>query len=224
MRIKLFIRWIFLLIPVLSQAQYPGIDSLKMSPVHPNVNDSVTIYAYVGTYDYAYNFGESVNVSDTSILVSSCYVNSQDFTQHWYIDTVHLGILAEGNYTLTYHFKQISIEQSDTPNFCATFPYYDSAYLHFSVTGTTAIDEITSTDFLKIYPNPVNNKLHFDFGNQYQGKLTGSVLNIAGQMLIQQHINPGGKREMNLESLPPGIYFLVLRDEKQQWIKKFVKE
>ena len=223
MHIKSVLPFIFLLLPIYTMAQYPGIDSIKISPKLPTTSDTVVAYAYVVTYDDATHFDETINIVDTSIFVSSCYVNSSDLTQGSYIDTMVLGVLGSGNYTIVYHFKQISVAESDTSNYCRTTPYYDSSYFHFTVHGTSASDELFDNENIHIYPNPSSNKIEIDFNNQLdRGNI--SILNIEGQTLIKVLISLNGKSEINIESLPTGMYFLMLEDEKQQWVRKFVKE
>ena len=85
------------------------------------------------------------------------------------------------------------------------------------------VNEILDNETLNIYPNPANNKIKINFKNQ-QGLSKVSILNIAGQTLVKEQINLKGESEINIENIPPGMYFMLLQDEKQQWVRKFVKQ
>jgi photosystem II stability/assembly factor-like uncharacterized protein len=83
------------------------------------------------------------------------------------------------------------------------------------------IDEKTQTTSLKIYPNPAKEKIIIEpteSGNYMNG--TVSIYGMTGQELIRQQASKG---ELNVNSLPSGIYFVRLIKRGKIEFGKFVK-
>jgi hypothetical protein len=77
--------------------------------------------------------------------------------------------------------------------------------------------------YLKIYPNPVSEKITVEFpgwGQTTNGTVT--IYGIAGQQVISQKIN-GFKSEIAVNNLPAGLYFIKLVSNNKTGIGKFVK-
>ena len=76
---------------------------------------------------------------------------------------------------------------------------------------------------LKIYPNPASEKIKIQLSGSSR-KVTGivSVLGVMGQPLIQQQIQ-GTQIEINIRSLPAGLFFVKYISEGITDIEKFVK-
>ncbi len=77
---------------------------------------------------------------------------------------------------------------------------------------------------LNIYPNPANRLLEINLLNSFSSSMQLRVSDISGQTLIHRTINPAIKNELNVSSLPAGLYFIQLQDGQQNWVGKFVKE
>ena len=93
----------------------------------------------------------------------------------------------------------------------------DIAYSYSIVPSlVTGINEIISNDFIKVYPNPASNKIIVQGGNniqEYQIKL----LNLMGEIVLLTT-----KKEIDVSSLPSGIYFLNFETENYISSKKIV--
>jgi photosystem II stability/assembly factor-like uncharacterized protein len=85
------------------------------------------------------------------------------------------------------------------------------------------INEKTQTTSLEIYPNPAKEKIIIEpteSGSNMNG--TCSIYGTIGQELIRQQVQ-GSKVEINVSSLPTGIYFIRLVNNEKITSGKFVK-
>ena len=80
----------------------------------------------------------------------------------------------------------------------------------------TGINEIISNDFIKIYPNPANTKIIIQDENNIQ-KYQVKLLNIMGEVILISN-----KKEIDIGSIPYGVYFLNFETEKYISSKKIV--
>lgn len=83
---------------------------------------------------------------------------------------------------------------------------------HSNVLGITLLD-ISSIDIsnLKVYPNPASDKVIFD----WNGRLANfdiEVRNAMGQIVRHDKVEAASKKEINLQGLASGNYFIVLKD------------
>ncbi len=83
---------------------------------------------------------------------------------------------------------------------------------------------------IRVYPNPVNNQLHFTFPDTYEGNYNLQIVDIAGRIydLGRYNINASGynvNADISRLSLRAGQYFIRISSEKQstQVIKLIVK-
>lgn len=87
--------------------------------------------------------------------------------------------------------------------------------------GVTELKPVTN--FL-LYPNPTNNILEIAIQNPASNSLQVIVMDISGQTIIHQTINPTIKGMLDVSALPAGLYFIQLQDGQQNMVRKFVKE
>ena len=85
-------------------------------------------------------------------------------------------------------------------------------------TSTVSVYDLKSSVDLKIFPNPVNNKLYLETTNQ---NWSYQIINLQGQQMMQGQYQD----HVDVNQLTPGIYFLQLQKE-EEWYQaiKFVKE
>ncbi len=74
-----------------------------------------------------------------------------------------------------------------------------------------------------VYPNPVNELLNIDLGESYNEVLI-RVMNIAGKIVIIQTFNQKQILELDLITLPDGIYFVNIMSEEKSATIKLVKK
>ncbi len=94
------------------------------------------------------------------------------------------------------------------------------------ITFVIPTQEIDNQWLAKISPNPVSNILTFNFQNNKTEKVVIQILNELGQVVYTEKTNIiVGENNMNLnvQSLPSGIYFLKLSTNERLSSQKFVK-
>jgi hypothetical protein len=93
---------------------------------------------------------------------------------------------------------------------------------------TAAVNSLVQTSLeagkaLTIYPNPVKQQLNITSGESLQGS-TLSVYDITGKQVIAPRIANAGTNQVNVSSLAPGVYTVVItRNGKKVATKQFVK-
>jgi len=75
---------------------------------------------------------------------------------------------------------------------------------------------------VNLYPNPVADMLTITTPGQTNYS-SCSIVNVLGQALIRQPIN-GAQTNVNVTSLPAGVYYLLLNNDNGITVRKFVKE
>lgn len=90
-----------------------------------------------------------------------------------------------------------------------------------SITTSTDIKEIARVENdLKIYPNPVDERLHFMLNsNSKIDNLRYRILGNFGQALQEGTIN---NSSISIKHLIPGVYYLELFSENEKWVEKFI--
>lgn len=89
---------------------------------------------------------------------------------------------------------------------------------------STGVKDIIDVSSVSIYPNPTSNKLEIELQNISLSLAQVSIIDISGQVLSRQNINVSGKNEIDVSELSTGLYFLMVQDEEESWVRKFVKE
>lgn len=78
-----------------------------------------------------------------------------------------------------------------------------------------------------LFPNPTNDELTFYISNNKKSKLTTSVVDLSGKLVMQTTIDKKDKSHMssiNVSELSQGMYFLIIElDSKTKDVLKFVK-
>jgi len=104
----------------------------------------------------------------------------------------------------------------------------DSLIQNISIKSKTAttigLDEIQESRFnIEFYPNPVKDKLIFNFDKKYFELKEISITNSLGQLVyISNNIPPSN--EIDLGFLSTGFYFLTIQNQDQKRVFKIIKE
>jgi len=89
----------------------------------------------------------------------------------------------------------------------------------------TGINEITISDYLKIYPNPVSNQLNITVAPDLVYDVQRiDIQSIQGKTIKSENGVNLAKYSISINDLPPGIYFAQIVTNKGISIKKFVKK
>lgn len=93
----------------------------------------------------------------------------------------------------------------------------DIAYTYSIVPSVvTGINEIISNDFIKVYPNPVNNKIYIQ-GKTNVTNFKIKILNTMGEVILLTK-----SLEINVSSIPNGVYYLNFETDQFISSKKII--
>ena len=89
------------------------------------------------------------------------------------------------------------------------------------------ISKSTQLSQMKLYPNPVNDKVTFEFSLNKPSTIKVNVFDITGRMVKYYDLgiqNAGNnKSNLNLSELSAGTYILQLQTKEGSFSKKFIK-
>lgn len=75
---------------------------------------------------------------------------------------------------------------------------------------------------LSVYPNPAGEKLYVNADKAFR-EASVSVSDVVGKELIATASQAGDHLELDVRSLPPGVYLLRVRDAGQEFCQRFIK-
>ena len=88
--------------------------------------------------------------------------------------------------------------------------------------ATASVSEINNVINVKLFPNPVNDKLNIQFSSDL-GEIKGTIYSLTGQK-IQVFIQNSLKKTIDISDVSEGIYFIKLETEKGTSTHKIVKK
>ena len=100
-------------------------------------------------------------------------------------------------------------------------PYNDYTYNTFFYTGIES-SNIEAKNDIRIFPNPATNILNIQSDKFLNSNY--EVINTLGQIMINGKFSNTSSVSLNIETLPAGVYYFQLHDEKNVSQLKFVKE
>jgi hypothetical protein len=87
---------------------------------------------------------------------------------------------------------------------------------------STSVDEIITANNIYIYPNPANEKITV-LASDLSNNTRLSMFSISGQQHIDMLITEP-ETQIDITTLPGGIYFVRLQNEKMVEVVKMIKE
>ncbi|WP_223607951.1 endonuclease [Chryseobacterium sp. OSA05B] len=208
-------------------------------------NYNLNIQFYSGTsYYFSNSFqleGKIAN-NETFVVLNpnaafTCYTNSQakfvtastpmTYTGSQYVELAYKGFgtvdgigvkstaNANGNVSL---YRKITVNQ---PTSTFTLSEWDSYAINYcqNLGGTlSTTDLITSNKEFKIYPNPVHDDLFVS--GETQDIMMAQVLDVSGKVIYTEKDPFRNKKNISLQNLSAGFYFLKLDEKVYQFIKK----
>jgi hypothetical protein len=205
---------LFLLTTLYSKAQCTdiGLDSLKIQPQNPTIEDSLNVFFYTHLYGISQNDTTyySWNSEDT-ILVHSYYTELLPHADCilQYTDSIFIGKLSNGDYTLIgciYSRSQMT-DSTYTDYGCVC----DTINFHISFTEIISLEKETKFD---ICPNPVSNWLKIKFNDSaLRNKYLFEIYSLFGQKLISKDIFQS--TSIDLSDYSPGIYLLTIKHDNK---------
>jgi len=89
---------------------------------------------------------------------------------------------------------------------------------------TKVYEQMIEKYSVSLYPSPANDKLHVKPSIASNDIVSISIINILGKTIKKDKITLNGEREININGLPAGIYFLQIIGEREKFVGRFVKE
>ena len=89
----------------------------------------------------------------------------------------------------------------------------------YEISVTTGINETTINLEMSVYPNPTNNYLKLEVGNEKLESLSFQLIDLEGKVIENTKVT-AATSTINIESLPKAIYFLSISD-KNKLVKTF---
>ena len=91
----------------------------------------------------------------------------------------------------------------------------------FQISAATSIIKSSAEKF-KLYPNPSNEYLYLDYGNQKAFFISWTIFNQFGQNILHGLYNETQNR-LDITQLKPGIYWLRFQFDGQLFTQEFIK-
>ena len=206
-----------ILFPNLIYAQIPeklGVVSIEVLPENPVVGDEINLIYKNVLYGYNLELLDTtINIFSDQIEVKFVYRPGPGGWYSYSIDTIPLGSLPYGTYSVESYVKNIYDS--------TTYEKKDDFEFTFSV-GTLAVTDYTTNDNVAIFPNPFNSEIKINTTLNIE---TIEVYSIDGRKieLEQNYVNTS--RPINLSNLKDGIYLILVTDKKgYRYAKKIVKQ
>lgn len=101
-----------------------------------------------------------------------------------------------------------------------------TSYLYpytFTLSAALSTPDFTSTNLLKIYPNPTSSKVNFD--NSIEKFETATVINYLGQVVDEINFySYDSNQEVDLSSFTAGVYLIKFSNKDKSISKRIIKE
>ncbi|MBA2613367.1 MAG: T9SS type A sorting domain-containing protein [Bacteroidetes bacterium] len=215
-KIKLNLTILFFILSYLglnAQNAQNGISNLTITPSNPNSTSQVKAIAncVFGGMNCIFK-GSTVAINNDTITVVAKHQVGFFMALCYATDTITIGQLSLGNYTLIFHLKEF--------NYNGT---YDIDTLNFTVSAPTDLSSHIRTNHVSnIYPNPINDILNVDIDILSSNNSKLQILNNLGQIVREEKIKDA-KSQINLSQLQRGIYTLKVFIENEYKTFKVIK-
>ncbi len=205
---------------------YTSSNGCKLGSSDPTTGFSGTVFEPINEYkgDFARSY----------LYMATCY---EDRIAGWASYTTEAQAILAGNafpaykawyVTLLLSWCQqdpVSQKEIDRNNVVYTIqgnrnPFIDHPEYAQGVWGTnTAVDNINSLPFVKIYPNPSKGEVYVEVLNVKVDIL--SIVSVTGNTIIQKTFN-GEKEVVDISKLNPGVYFVIVNGKTFKKTTKIV--
>jgi hypothetical protein len=86
----------------------------------------------------------------------------------------------------------------------------------------TGIDDLQK-DEIKVYPNPCTEYFWINM-DQYSEEVQVSIIDITGHILFQEQLQRANRKQISVQHLPTGMYFVRIQTSKNTVVKKIIKK
>lgn len=190
----------------------PYIDDVDVIPSNPTTSDNIQVVTTVTTPNLGQFISSGYTQSNDTIFVEACYYSGMATALQTYYDTLDIGLLPAGNYTVYF----TAYQSSDT---ICTYDSVNTSSFNFSVTGgTTAVPPI-DLQTVVLYPNPSAG----DFSIQLPTGMSATrvqLFDLSGKSIVELPYS-----EKLSVSIAPGTYIIrILQNEIVLGIQRLIIE
>ncbi len=201
-----------------------AVDSLKLYTQYYTADSSeFFLIAHVKVSSMSCSV-KSVNVTypmDT-IVATICYVSQANQVQCPRTDTFALGVKKNGIINVRGIFQEFHGNQCKGNATIMGLHIKDTFDLTINTIYSNIAPNSNIEDEFTIAPNPTNYKLHCSV-NGLSSNSSIQITTIEGKIVLTGILVTQSNFDIDVSTLPTGIYFLQLSDAKQRVVKKFVK-
>jgi hypothetical protein len=179
----------------------PYITDVEVIPTNPISTDVIKIVTTVTTPNQGQFIYNTFSVSGNTINVEACYYSGLLTATQTYIDTLNIGMLPVGNYTIDFTAYQA------TDTICN---YSDSMSMTttFTVTNETSGLPSLSNDLARIYPNPSAGIFKITLSDKLNVNRI-VIRSITGEMVFEGAFTDEFQVDLNA-----GMYFVELLEDE----------
>lgn len=170
------------------------------------------------------------NVNGTDIAPVSCgtvnvlisYDGGNTFT------TLMNNVVNSGSLTVTVPTVTANITTCRIKIECPTNIFFDINDFNFTITATTTgINQISSQNMLglSVAPNPFTSVITINAANRSGEAALITVTDLLGKIILQESAEGTGiHKELNLQNVESGIYFISIKTKSHQAVAKVIKQ
>ncbi|MEE4257815.1 MAG: T9SS type A sorting domain-containing protein [Bacteroidales bacterium] len=174
------------------------------------------------------NFYQLILVRDNSGLIK-IYVNGTEFAEYDDSMTQEYKFHDPDNYLIFFRDHPSVLADEASPGFVSNIKITNNAWTTVEVeaewedfcASLLGIPETAERRF-QLYPNPAGEKLNITFYDDHPDAEL-NVIDLSGKVLLKQYC-ASKNAEIDISSLPQGIYFLRIMEKEANRVVKFIKE
>ncbi|MEX1192953.1 MAG: T9SS type A sorting domain-containing protein [Brumimicrobium sp.] len=212
----------FLLLIMSNNLYSQGNLYIDIQPSSPIINDEIKLFTHVSFPKVgAYKTHQLTWIDNNNLHVELYYTLGWQQMSTFFIDSMPLGQLSEGLYTIIADLK-VSTHYTDFDD----MSYYykqDSDTITFRVDETLGIDELNEKMNFLLFPNPVTSDLTINTKDIIEEIL---IMNSLGEIVLRRELNKiegSGSITIDLSDLAKGMYTCFLRTKEGVVSEKIVK-
>ncbi len=195
----------------------PYLGDISIIPDNPTSSDSIFLLTNVSTPNQGSYLGYDIfELPDHTILVEACYWEGAATAPQTFVDTINLGILPAGTYSVI--FKAILSNESATCNPIDS----NSVQINLELSGSNPTKEISNAFEIRCFPNPVTQNLLYLQSKQTIKAI--EITNAIGLHVFRKDDFADKHIEINMTGFANGIYFAkIISSDNKSIIQKITK-
>lgn len=197
------------------------LNELEIIPSNPLPGQEVKVAYDIHTFMDVDYYGDNLNMTGNDIIIKSCMSVSMVPTNENFKDTLSLGILGAGTYSISF-----KVYGDYAPPYCDNYSTANDSVWRdttFLVSLTNSIDNNEINDVL-IYPNPTSDFILLTCGAEFEPEI--KIVDELGRIVLEfESLDiEGNVITIDLRSLDTGVYFLFYDSSRRQFVSKIIKQ